>query len=81
LSKTADVSARAGEIYDDITHHGTRMDIDEKTATAQAFAREAEEEKATTKPGAGTAATGKGTTKPAGGRVEQGPLQITPTSK
>jgi len=68
LTRTADVSARAGEIYDDITRHGTRMDIDEKTAAAQAFAREADEEKqATTRPAA--------TTKPSG-KTDTGPLQI-----
>jgi len=70
LPLTADVSARAGEIYDDLTRHGTRLDLDEKTATAQAFAREmAEERKAATRP-AGPA------TKPAGSRVETDPLKI-----
>jgi hypothetical protein len=70
LSRTADVSARAGDIYDEITRHGTRMDIDEKTAAAQAFDREAEEER---QDATGNAA--RTTTKPAGGRVEKGPLQ------
>jgi hypothetical protein len=73
LTRTADVSARAGEIYDDITRHGTRMDIDEKTAAVQAFAREADEEKqATTRP----VASGKPTTKPLT-HQDMGPLQIT----
>jgi hypothetical protein len=72
LSKTADLNARAGEIYDDITHHGTRLDIDEKTAAAQAFAREAEEEKrAATRP----AAVGASTTKPSGTKFEKDPMK------
>jgi len=73
LTKTADVSARAGEIYDDVTKHGTRMDIDEKTASAQAFDREADEERqATTKPASGASKT---TTKPSA-HTEMDPLQI-----
>lgn len=76
LPRTADVSARAGEIYDDITRHGTRLDIDEKTAAAQAFDRETEEEKQATSQPAHLAGSAGTTTKPAGRPVEQGPLQI-----
>lgn len=54
LSQTADASARAGDFYDQITAHG-RNTVDEKTAAAQAFAKQAEE--ARKAPG--------GTTKPA----------------
>jgi hypothetical protein len=72
LTRTADASARAGEIYDEITRHGIRMDIDEKTAAAQAFAREADEEKqAATRPAGPAQAATKPTT-----RSEIGPLQI-----
>lgn len=45
MAQTSDVSARAGNIYDEITRHGTRMDIDEKTAAQQAFERLAQESK------------------------------------
>ena len=55
LPQTADVSARAGEIYDDLTAHGTNA-VDEKTAAVRAFAKQAEEAKqaqgGTTKPAA-----------------------------
>jgi hypothetical protein len=74
LSKTADVSARAGEIYDDITRHGARADIDEKTAAAQAFDRQALEEKQSANPP--TTHPAGATTKPAARPVEQSPLQI-----
>jgi hypothetical protein len=53
LTQTADASARAGDLYDEITAHGSNA-VSEKAAAVQAFAKQAEEAKrapgATTKP-------------------------------